>query len=200
MAENEKWSDDAAGFINDIDSIVSEKYGIKLSDLLSNPEAFKSKADISTAISGMRDDIKNYFDNLMNKMGTEQEAFTKQLSDAEALYEKINGFIGKVAADSKFPYIKPSLINRDTDAEESIVITQYDDKIENLISKLIEHSNYAADLSLQYKSYYFGSWLFSGSKNYVLSVQIPTSPVLTIEMAMDEISSLFEDAVAEIQG
>lgn len=199
MAGDAKWSDDADGFISDLDSVISEKYGIKLSDLLSNPDLFKGKEGISSTIASIRQDIKNYFDNMLNTMGDEQAEFSKQLTDAQALYDKINGFIAKTATDSKFPYIKPSLINRNTDNDESIVITEYDEKLESLINKLMGSSNYIADLSLQYKGYYFGSWLFSGSKNYVLSVQIPASPILTIEMASEEINSLVDEASAAVE-
>ena len=36
-------------------------------------------------------------------------------------------------------------------------------------------------MSTQYKEHTIGSWLFSGAKNYILTINTPPNPILTIE-------------------
>ena len=57
-----------------------------------------------------------------------------------------------------------------------------------------------ADLSTAYKEYSFGSWLFSGNKDYVLSVFVPDSSLLMLEASRAELDGLLASASSFIKG
>jgi len=90
------------------------------------------------------------------------------------------------------PYIKPKSIERKEEADENVIIDKYEPGMESLIGKLLSNAVYVADVSVPYKNYILGSWLFSGQKNYLLSLDTPTSLVLNIETSRDVISYLLD--------
>ena len=96
------------------------------------------------------------------------------------------------------PYVKPLFIDSDPNRREEITIESYDKGFEPLVSKFIENSYYVADLSAKYKEYNLGSWIFSGKKTYVLTLNQPTSVIFSIEDSRDTLVNLLGAVTANI--
>ena len=64
--------------------------------------------------------------------------------------------------------------------------------------KFINSSNYIANISTLYKKYNIGSWFFSGSKGYIISIKSPTSILVAIETAQSELDGLFDDVAVAL--
>jgi hypothetical protein len=193
------WSPETDQFIDSIDKKMTQGYNVSLRDLILNPDKFASMKDIAGKIDGMRKDIGAYFTKIRDSMKDEEEAFEKLLEQADAQYTKIDGILSTKTALSRVPYIRPELIDADPNVKEEIFISQYNNSIDSLIAKLINVSNYVANLSGTYKKYNLGSWLFSGQKAYVLTINVPQNPFMTIDRIDEEINTLLDGAAARIQ-
>ncbi|MGC8676465.1 MAG: hypothetical protein ACP5T3_03040 [Candidatus Micrarchaeia archaeon] len=186
------WDDQTDQFVKDIDDIITKKYSISFRDLLMNPAKYYAKKDFESTFGNIRSDVNNYFSNLLSQYKDEQGKLDTELESLTSQYHEIDALIASKASLARVPYIKPAYITRRETEDEVVTLSQYDNTVDSLVGKLINQSNYVADLSLKYKDNVFGSWLFSGQKNYVLTLQIPTSDVLTIDTAMDTIGYLLD--------
>ncbi|MGC9156920.1 MAG: hypothetical protein ACP5GD_01895 [Candidatus Micrarchaeia archaeon] len=183
------WDPQTDVFINEIDGIVSEKYGISFRDLLLNPGKYSGKKDIKATFQNIKTEVDNYFKTLLSTYADELEKVNNELESLTSQYKELDALIASKASLAKVPYIKPSSITR-KEQEEEITIKQYDPSLEPLVSKLVSISHYVADMSIKYKNNVIGSWLFSGSKNYVLTLEIPASDALVIQTSKDTIDML----------
>lgn len=183
------WDPQTDVFINEIDEIVSEKYGISFRDLLLNPGKYTTKKDMKATFQNIKTEVDNYFKALLSTYADEVEKVNNELESLTSQYKELDALIASKASLAKVPYIKPSSVTR-KEQEEEISIKQYDPSLEPLVSKLVSISHYVADMSIKYKNNIIGSWLFSGSKNYVLTLEIPASDALVIQTSKDTIDML----------
>jgi transcription termination factor NusB len=193
MAKEAPWDDQTEMFVSDLNEKISKKYNINIRSLLISPDKYigtKGMAGIAKQIRGETDE---YFSDLMEGMEEEKQKLQKDLDSATSQYKQVDSIISSKAAASRVPYVKPLFISRDVDTEELVVVEQYDDTLDAFIGKLVNVSNYVADLSTAYKEFRMGSWLFSGAKNHVLSINPPTSPVLVMENSKDVIEGILDD-------
>ncbi|MCL4364931.1 MAG: hypothetical protein M1569_00435 [Candidatus Marsarchaeota archaeon] len=197
MAENAPWSDEIDPFVTDLDNAIGDKFGVRLKKLLSSPAEYADLKDISTKIKNMRAEADKYFDDLVAGLSLEQGEFTRELTDADALYNKIEQLLSSRAAIAKVPYIRPADMDLSLTSPEVIYVNSYNNGLEALIMKFINSSNYVANISSTYKKYNIGSWFFSGSKGHIISVKPPQSILVSIDNARDEISGLIDD-IADI--
>lgn len=193
MAKQLPWDEQTDGFISDLDETLSKKYGISLRSLLVNPNKYSGKKDLSKAIDGIRGDAATYFSELLDNLKEEQTKLEVELESADAQYREIDSLITNKSAAARVPYIKPLFVSRNPESEETIVIEKYDESLEAFVGKLVNASNYVADMSAVYKQYRLGSWVFSGAKNHVLTINPPASPVLVIENSRNQINDMLND-------
>ena len=195
-ADNIPWDNETDQFITNIDGQVVQSYGISLRELLLNPERFANTKDISKKINDIKAAVDGYFGKLRDGMKEEQERFEQALEFADAQYAKIDGIISTKASLSRVPYIKPSFIDSDPTIKEEIFVDQYSNSLDALIGKMINISNYVADISTTYKKYTIGSWLFSGQKPYIITINTPPSAIMVIDRINseigDELDSVYE--------
>jgi hypothetical protein len=102
------------------------------------------------------------------------------------------------ASFASIPFIRPGSIDRDVEKEEDIIILTYDNSVDSLITRLVGVVHYVADLSTQYKDYNLGSWLFSGNKNYTLTINPPSSILFNIEVSKNEINFKLDSVGEEL--
>ncbi len=190
MPKELPWDEDTDGFISDLDDIVSKKYGVTLRSLLLNPAKYTARQGAEKLVNGAKEEVSAYFGSLLDGMKDEQARLQSDMETADSQYIAVNSVITDKAAAARIPYIKPMYVSRDRESEESVLIERYDESLEPFIGKLVSASNYIADVSAVYKKYHLGSWLFSGSKNHVLTLNPPASPILTIDAGMDAISGM----------
>ncbi len=188
MADNYDISDDTQEYVNAIDQKIGDRYGVSLYNILNDSNALKGKDNAKQILIGMRADITEFFSSLTTKLKVEQEELENELKAADTLYNRINDLIKNKASFAGIPYVKPFGIERDTDNEENIVIDQFDNTVDTLITRLVGVVHYIADISAQYKEYNLGTWLFSGNKNYLLTINPPTSILFNIEVGKSEIN------------
>ena len=141
----------------------------------------------------MRAEVDKYFVDLVAGLSLEQEEFTRELADADELYNKIEQSLSSRTAIAKVPYIRPADMDLSLTSPEVIYINSYNNALEVLIMKFINSSNYVANISTTYKKYNIGSWFFSGSKGHIITVKPPQSVLVSIDNARDEISGRIDD-------
>jgi hypothetical protein len=200
MAKQAPWDEQTDMFIADLDTTISKKYNLTLRSLLMNPDKYLNKKGIIDTVNTMKKDIDNYFSELLEGMEDEQHKLETEMEGASAQYTQIDSIISNKSSISRVPYVKPLFISRNTNGEEVIVVEQYTEDLDALIGKLVNGSSYVADISATYKQYHLGSWLFSGAKNYVLTLNPPVSPVLAIENGRITIDSILDDLVNRASG
>jgi hypothetical protein len=181
VAKQIPWDEQTDGFISDIDEIVSKAYNIQLRSLLMNPTKYLNSKDFRTTLDGIKSEVDSYFQALLDDLKDEQAKLDSEMESATAQYKQIDSVIANKAAAARVPYVRPLLVSRTPESEESIIIEKYDESMEAFIGKLVNISNYVADMSADYKQYKLGSWIFSGAKNHVLTLNPPASPILTVE-------------------
>ncbi len=186
-AENLPWDEETDQFITNIDRQVVQSYGISLRELLLNPDRFASMKDIGKKVDDIKAAVDNYFDKMRESMKEEQERFDQALEFADSQYAKIDGVISTKASLSRVPYVKPAYIDSDPTIKEEIFVEQYNNGLDALIGKMVNISNYIADVSTAYGKYNIGSWLFSGQRSYVITVSTPTSVIMVIDKVNEEI-------------
>ncbi len=199
MPEDAPWDDQVEAYVSEIDDVVSKQYDIDFRELLTNPQKFIGNQKAIDAMPGIKSEVKSYFDNLLKSMDEESKKLASEMEAATVQYDKINEIIQIKVAAMKIPYIKPLYVNRNVSNEETILIESYDESLDPFIGKMVNISNYVADVSASYKDYILGSWIFSGPKNYLLAINQPTSPVLTIETGANTLNALVDAVDNAIQ-
>jgi transcription termination factor NusB len=192
MAREVPWDAQTDTFVFDLNAIISKKYGVNFRSMLLNPNAYVNKKDIDTTIKNVKGAVDDYFSQLLSGLKDEQERLEVELENATVQYKQVDSIIASKSAIARVPYVKPLYVNRNPDNEETIVIDQYKDNLDSFIGKLVNSSNYVADVSATYKQYSLGSWLFSGAKNYILTINPPASPILVIENSSTIIKSILD--------
>ena len=188
------WDRGTDTFISNIDGDISKTYGISLRDFLLNPEKFASQKDIDQKVKKIIDAVNAYFTNAKNGLKEEQDELAKTLENADAQTTKIDGVIQTKAALSRVPYIKPVMVDINPSNREEIVIDQYNNSVDALIAKLINASNYIADITTTYNNHNIGSWVFSGSRTYVVSINLPESAVTAIDDLQSDVDDIMDTA------
>ncbi|MEM3215752.1 MAG: hypothetical protein QXS17_02460 [Candidatus Micrarchaeaceae archaeon] len=189
---NVPWSDETDQFVKDLDNSINKKYNVSFRDLLLNPSKYYVKKDFRSTFDNISKDVDAYFDRLLAQYNDEKAKLDTELESLTSQYHQIDAVIAGKTSLARIPYIKPVAITRREAEDEVILLDNYDSNVDTLVGKLVNSSNYVADISIAYKQNIFGSWLFSGQKNYVLSLQIPASDVLTIETGRDTITYLLQ--------
>lgn len=199
MPKRIPWDEDTDNFVSDLDDVISKKYGMTLRSLLLNPAKYTDRQDADKLVNGIRDDVRTYFNSLLENMKEEETKLQSEMEAANSQYIAVDSVITEKSAAARVPYIKPMYVSRQRESEEAVLIERYDESMEPFIGKLVNASNYIADVSAVYKTYHLGSWLFSGAKNHVLTLNPPASPVLTIEGSRDTINGMLDVLAAPEQ-
>ena len=100
---------------------------------------------------------------------------------------------------SRIPYIEPYDIKLNSENQEEIVIDQYNNAVDALVTKLVNVSNYVGNISSSYDKYTMGSWIFSGQKVYMLSVYLPPSIISEMDSLNSQIDDLIDTAYQQIR-
>jgi transcription termination factor NusB len=181
MAKDVPWDAQTDSFVSDLNSVLSKKYNVNFKAMLANPNAYVGKKDAQAAVDKLRGDVDAYFSKLLDSLKDEQDKLYAALEKTTAQYKQVDSIVASKSSTLRVPYVRPLFINRNPDNEETIVLAQYDSDMDSFIGKLVSISSYVANISASYKQYYLGSWLFSGAKNYIVTMNPPLSPVLAVE-------------------
>jgi hypothetical protein len=193
-----QWSPEVDSLIDSIDDMIIPKLNISLRDLLLNPEKFKDTDGIGDTLSSVKSSVDEFFDSLFGDLSDERKRLSVELERTNVEYGKINNAISSKTTSASIPYVKPLFIDSDPRSREEITIESYDEGFDALLSKFIVNSDYVADLSAKYNEYNLGSWVFSGKKVYVLTLNQPTSVIFSLEESRDTIVNLLNSVTMSI--
>ncbi|MGC8687735.1 MAG: hypothetical protein ACP5RM_03500 [Candidatus Micrarchaeia archaeon] len=188
------WSDYSDAIIKELDPTIEEKYGIRLSDLLSNPRALTSTQNASITIGNIKEEVDNYIEERRKDAAKYESNFDDMIERADAITVKIAQRISTIAKQNNVPLVKPVAIDRDTTKEEQIFVDAGSDDVLALVEKLVAASMLVADFTTQYKNFKIGQWFFSGHKNYTLNVYMPASNIMMLDSSKEELDTLLDAA------
>ena len=192
--QNVPWDDSTDVFISDMESEINDKYKVSFRELLADPRKYQDLVGVSDIVEKIRGDVETYFADLLVGLQPEEEEFTKQLENIDALHTQMEQAISSKAGIGRIPFVKPAAFNVGDEQVETVYIDNYDGQTDMLVTKMINGANYILDLSTSYKKYAIGNWFFSGSKNCLLSIQMPDSRILVMENAKDTIMVALDNA------
>lgn len=187
------WDEQTDIFVNEMDVDVAKKYKLSLRELLLHPEKFAKVDNMAATLGKIKTEVSAYFEDMLGDMKGEDDELTKAMEAIDAVHTQINQTISSRAGIARVPFLRPVDLDTGDVNPETIYIDRYDGQVDILITKLINSSNYVCDLSTSYRKYSIGSWLFSGSRSCVLSVQPPESMVVTVEDSRDMIIGMLDD-------
>ncbi|MDE1833001.1 MAG: hypothetical protein KGH58_01120 [Candidatus Micrarchaeota archaeon] len=196
----ELWTDFTDAIISGIDAGAKPGDKITLRELLTDPAKFAKEPDIQNKIKNMKEASDGYVDQRIKEMSSAEKALEDSVAKADTLSAQLGQSISVKAMQNKVPMIKPVAVDRDLTREERILINAIDTNVNALIDKLVSNSTMVADFSTSYKNYRIGEWLFSGPKNYVLSVYLERNELLLMQGSRAEIDALLDAAANFVRG
>ncbi len=195
------WDDRTDQFISAIDDLMGaeSQQGIRLRDLLLNPTDYFSKPGIAETVEGIEKSVDSYFNEMLSGLKDEVRDLDQRLANTDLSYTKINELISVKSVSAGAPYIRPDSVYINPDEREELIVEQYTDDLDSLIGKLSNTSNYVADISGEYKEHKMGSWLFSGSRDYVLTIKVPTNIIMDIEQSRLSIRDMLDTILESVK-
>jgi hypothetical protein len=193
-----EWDEQTDAFITAIDNAnkTEKSYDISLRDLLTNPNKYMTMVDLEAKISSAKKAVDKYFATTASNFEEESKELNALLIQCDDSYSKINETISSKSSTARVPYVSPYFVYSDPESREEILIEKHTEEIDFLIGKLVNVSHYVADLSGSFRKHKLGSWLFSGEKNYVLSIRAPESILMDMERSNNLINNIL-DSISE---
>lgn len=196
----ELWSDNSDFIIKGLDKQIKTKYGFLLSDLLTSPSEYAQTENILLKISNIKTEINSNIDTILSSMPDEVRKSDDSFARANSATEQLEQKISLEAKKNNVPLITASYIERPRNSDETIYVDAADGWPAPLIEKFASISDYIADLTTTQGKYRVGSWVFSGRKQYVITIRLEPSPVLTLEDIRAEILGLIDDSAQTLMG
>ena len=183
-------SDDSLRYLSEIKPVIRKKYSIDVEEFLKEPANFNDNPGMAEKIRSIEKDVDAFFDQRIAGMGSEAAELKNALAAVDADTKKITQVITTKASIGQVPFVRPLYV--DVQEREEIIVEGYDASVDQLVTRMINISDYIADLSTVYKDYTIGSWLFSGRNRYLLSISPPSSEIMVMDRSRDEIKGLLE--------
>jgi len=183
-------SEDSLRYVTQLQPVIRKKYNIDVEELLKEPANYEDNPGMADKIRAIERDIDSFFDQRIAGMGSEAAELKSALAAIDGDTKKITQAITTKASIAQVPFVRPLFV--DAQEREEIVIEGYDASVDQLVTRMINISDYIADLSTVYKDYTIGSWLFSGRNRYLLSISPPPSEIIVMDRSRDEIKGLLE--------
>lgn len=191
------WSDYTDVLIDVIDAQLKNKYtGMTLRALLTTPSKFANKQNLPATVQQLHADVDEYIEDRFKTLEERVIDTDQKAAKCDAITKQLGQSIAMEAKQNKIPLITPAYIDRDTAKDEVIYVSELDAAVSALVPKLVASSVFISYRFDTYKEYLIGEWLFSGSKNYVLSAYLEPSEVINLTTAKAELDELL-DAAAE---
>ena len=183
-------SDDSLRYLSEIKPVIRKKYNIDVEELLKEPANFNDNPGMAEKIRSIEKDVDAFFDQRIAGMGSEAAELKNALAAVDADTKKITQVITTKASIGQVPFVRPLYV--DVQEREEIIVEGYDASVDQLVTRMINISDYIADLSTVYKDYTIGSWLFSGRNRYLLSISPSSSEIMVMDRSRDEIKGVLE--------
>ncbi len=191
------WDERTDTFITMIDGLYagSGKGAVGIRQILLNGGDLLLKKETPELIGELRKNASNYFGMMRTNLASEEKELEQLLMDADLFYKKIDSVVSSKAAAARVPYMKPYFVYLDSQSREEMIVEKYTEDMDPLIGRLVNASDYVADLSGNYKGHRFGSWFFSGKKSYAITLRVPDSLALDMERSATAIDDMLNAAL-----
>jgi alpha-D-ribose 1-methylphosphonate 5-triphosphate diphosphatase PhnM len=196
----ELWSDYSDNIIKNLDKQLSTKYKLTMRNLLTDPSKYADQPNILVTIDNLKEEVENYAKSRDKVLATEKKEFENAIVRADALTSQLGQSVSMQAKQNGVPVITPVALQRDTTKDEQIYVDSVDNATLALVGKLASSSMLIADFSTTYENYKVGEWLFSGDKDYIISVYMPANEYFRLQSSKDEIVGLLDTASGFIKG
>jgi hypothetical protein len=183
-------SDDSLRYLSEVKPVIRKKYGIDLEELLKEPANYEDNPGMADKVRSIEKDVDAFFDQRIAGMSSEAAELKNALAAIDGDTKKITQAITTKASIGQVPFVRPLYV--DVQGREEIIVEGYDASVDQLVTRMINISDYIAELSTVYKDYTIGSWLFSGRNKYLLSISPPSSEIIVMDRSRDEIKGLLE--------
>lgn len=187
------WDEQTDSFVVELEPIIKQKYSVSIRQLLLSPDDFAKNKAVITAMPDIKKSVSSYFDDVLVGFKDDKAKLDKDLQTIDSQFKKIDDIITSKSSIAKVPYIKPIVVDYDQNRQEEIIIDQYNPNVDALVNKLLNVSIYVANMSTTYKGYNMGTWIFSGQREYILTLNPPISPVITIESSRDLLNTILDE-------
>ncbi len=188
--------EDSLEYVAQMKPLIRKSYGIDFEEFLRTPMNYADNPKIADKAKAMEKDVDAFIDQKIASKGEEKAALDSDLAVIDNDYKKINQLITTKASIAQVPYVRPLFI--DIGEKEEIVVEGYDAGMDQLVTRMINISDYIADMSSAYNNYTIGSWLFSGKTKYVISISPPQSDIMAMDRARQEIKALLESIYSKL--
>ncbi len=188
--------EDSLEYVAQMKPLIRKSYGIDFEEFLRTPMNYAYNPKIADKAKAMEKDVDAFIDQKIASKGEEKAALDSDLAVIDNDYKKINQLITTKASIAQVPYVRPLFI--DIGEKEEIVVEGYDAGMDQLVTRMINISDYIADMSSAYNNYTIGSWLFSGKTKYVISISPPQSDIMAMDRARQEIKALLESIYSKL--
>jgi hypothetical protein len=193
------WSDNADVIIRGVNKDIVSNYGFSLSDFFTDPSKFASKPNILTTVSNIKEYVENYVNDQLEGLDDQRKKLNDDAAKCNAITSQLSQAIISEAKQSKIPVIKSDTVVHDESKDEIIYVKNATGDLLRLAERLVDSSLLVVDMTTDYNGSLIGEWLFSGSKNYVMRVDLDPNPILSLEQGMNEISQIFDAATDYIK-
>jgi len=193
------WSDNADVIIRAVDKNIVSNYGFSLSDFFTDPSKFASKPNILTTVSNIKEYVENYVNGQLEGLDDQRKKLNDDAAKCNAITSQLSQAIISEAKQSKIPVIKSDTVVHDESKDEIIYVKNATGDLLRLAERLVDSSLLVVDMTTDYNGSLIGEWLFSGSKNYVMRVDLDPNPILSLEQGMNEINQIFDAATDYIK-
>ncbi|MDE1861049.1 MAG: hypothetical protein KGH72_05045 [Candidatus Micrarchaeota archaeon] len=192
------WDDQTELFVDDLDGAIQKKYSVSFRTLILRPDQLAGNKEVSGNLSNIKKEVNAYFDQVLDDFKEEKKKLEADLETMDANFKKIDEAIKTRSSIARVPYIKPLVVDYDPNRQEEVIIDQYNASVDSLIGKLISSSTFISNISTPYKGHSMGSWIFSGDREYIITLNPPVSAVITIENSRDLLNTLVDGASARL--
>ncbi len=187
------WTDYTDMLITQFDGTLGKNYKVSLRELLTDPLKYAGEDGISTQFQNMREDLIGFIDDSLGGFKEQKEQYEAELAKCHAITKQLSASISSKAALKKVPVIKPISMNTNK-ADEIINVDSASAEVVTLVEKLAQSSFLVADFTRDVDGKNVGSWLFDGTKNFIINVYLPPNEYASLTASKDELTALFEVA------
>ncbi|MDE1857133.1 MAG: hypothetical protein KGH98_03570 [Candidatus Micrarchaeota archaeon] len=196
----ELWTNYTDSLITDMDRQMKAKYKLSLRDLFTDPARFAQQDGIENTLANITEEVNNYMGRLLDSVADRKRQLDADLGKADSISKQLAQNISMQAKQNKVPVVRPAIVDRDVNRDETLYIDYVDQDVFTLIERLTAASHVISDLTDSFEDHTIGQWLFSGDKNYVIRVYLRPNSALTILSSSRELNDLLQGASEFIKG
>lgn len=188
------------GMLSRLDKDVKKKFGLSLIDVLEDPASYLSEKGFAVKLSKINDYVDQETERMLEQSKATTRSFHESIAKADNLTRRVGSYISAHARQNNIPMVKPASVELSMFRKSKFYISEIDDDTTKFLEKLIESSSFVVDMTKSYDNLKLGAWLFSGDKEYAVSIELPKNSVLLTRIARVDLLQQLKEASESIKG